>query len=298
MPVDLSNAHPTPAISVVGTGLMGAAIARVLLKHRYPVTVWNRSSDKCQPLVSEGARLANTAPDAVAASETVILCLLDYPAARSVLGNELHGKDVINLITGAPKEALMFGEWVEANGGRYLDGAIEAYPDDIGLASAQFNIAGSTAAWLKHKSMILALAGESRFVGADPAAANVWDAAMLGAFYNVSVGAFHEALAFSTASGVQVGDVREALDYWLALLRHKLLESLDAIEAQDYATDQAALDTYVAAVRSWRQSMLDKGQRASLMTANLHNLELAQAAGFGHEAVFSQYKTAGTSAGL
>ncbi|WP_213878898.1 NAD(P)-binding domain-containing protein [Pseudomonas sp. dw_358] len=298
MTVDHLNDTSARTVSVLGTGLMGAAVARTLLKHDYSVTVWNRSSNKCRPLLELGALLAASAPDAVAASDTVLLCLLDYPAARAVIGTDLAGKDIINLITGAPAEALEFGQWVELCGGRYLDGAIEAYPDDIGLVSAQFNISGATAAWLQHKAMILCLAGESRFVGTDPAGANVWDAAMLGAFYNVSVGAFHEALAFSTASGVQVADVREALDYWLALLKHKLLESLDAIQAQNYFTDQAALDTYVAAVRSWRQSMLDKGQRASLMTANLHNLELAQAAGFGHEAVFSQYKTARASAGL
>jgi len=42
-------------IGVIGAGLMGAAISRQLLKLGHPVTVWNRTVEKCEPLRAAGA---------------------------------------------------------------------------------------------------------------------------------------------------------------------------------------------------------------------------------------------------
>ena len=49
---------PHPDIAFLGTGLMGAPMVRNLLRAGYPVTVWNRSSEKALGLVPDGARLA------------------------------------------------------------------------------------------------------------------------------------------------------------------------------------------------------------------------------------------------
>ena len=44
------------SVMVVGLGLMGSALAKTLLKNDYPVAVWNRTSQKKEPLVALGAR--------------------------------------------------------------------------------------------------------------------------------------------------------------------------------------------------------------------------------------------------
>ena len=46
-------------VSVIGLGAMGSALARTLLGHGYRVTVWNRTSAKAEPLVRDGAVLAD-----------------------------------------------------------------------------------------------------------------------------------------------------------------------------------------------------------------------------------------------
>lgn len=48
-------------IAFLGTGLMGAPMARRLLKAGFPVTVWNRDASKAEPLGADGASLAPTA---------------------------------------------------------------------------------------------------------------------------------------------------------------------------------------------------------------------------------------------
>ena len=48
-------------VSVIGMGSMGSALARTLLQSGYAVTVWNRSVDKAELLVSDGAEVADSA---------------------------------------------------------------------------------------------------------------------------------------------------------------------------------------------------------------------------------------------
>ena len=48
-------------MTVLGTGLVGAGMARSLLAAGLDVTVWNRSLEKARPLADDGARVADSA---------------------------------------------------------------------------------------------------------------------------------------------------------------------------------------------------------------------------------------------
>jgi 3-hydroxyisobutyrate dehydrogenase len=62
-------------IAVLGTGGMGAPIARNLLAAGFPVTVWNRTESRAAALVEDGATLASS-PLAAAADGRVVLTML------------------------------------------------------------------------------------------------------------------------------------------------------------------------------------------------------------------------------
>jgi 3-hydroxyisobutyrate dehydrogenase len=82
---DQSNIDNTAIrVAVLGTGTMGAAMARSLLRSRFNVTVWNRSEDKTTPLVEAGARLATDPADAVRDADIVLTMLFDTDAVLSV----------------------------------------------------------------------------------------------------------------------------------------------------------------------------------------------------------------------
>ena len=51
-------------IAFLGTGLMGAPMARRLLAAGFAVTVWNRDRSKAEPLGAEGAIVMETAVEA------------------------------------------------------------------------------------------------------------------------------------------------------------------------------------------------------------------------------------------
>jgi 3-hydroxyisobutyrate dehydrogenase len=73
-------------VAVLGTGIMGAPIARSLLKAGFRVRVWNRTPEKARVLAGEGADLAETPADAVREAGFVITMLTDTAAVLAVMG--------------------------------------------------------------------------------------------------------------------------------------------------------------------------------------------------------------------
>jgi 3-hydroxyisobutyrate dehydrogenase len=69
-------------VAVLGTGSMGAPIARNLLAAGFPVSVWNRTAARAAPLVDDGARLASSPADAAENADVVLTTLADGAAAE------------------------------------------------------------------------------------------------------------------------------------------------------------------------------------------------------------------------
>ena len=53
-----------PKIALLGVGLMGRPMARNLARGGVPLTVWNRSAEKCAGLDAEGIDVAPSAAEA------------------------------------------------------------------------------------------------------------------------------------------------------------------------------------------------------------------------------------------
>ena len=77
--------HRAEPVAVLGTGIMGAPMARNLLKAGFRVRVWNRTPDKARVLAAEGADLAETPADAVREAGFVITMLTDGAAVLAVM---------------------------------------------------------------------------------------------------------------------------------------------------------------------------------------------------------------------
>lgn len=68
---------------LVGTGLMGGAMARRLLARAWRVTAWNREAEALPPLVARGAAAANSPAAVASAASVVLLCVLDTAAVEA-----------------------------------------------------------------------------------------------------------------------------------------------------------------------------------------------------------------------
>ncbi|MGW3913543.1 NAD(P)-dependent oxidoreductase [Streptomyces sp. NPDC005070] len=78
-------------VSVLGTGIMGAAMARNLVRAGHDVRVWNRTRDKAEPLAADGAHVADTPEEAVRGADVVLTMVHDGPAALDVMRQAAPG---------------------------------------------------------------------------------------------------------------------------------------------------------------------------------------------------------------
>ncbi len=75
-------------VGVVGTGLMGSAIAKRLLSKGYTLTVYNRTRSKAEVLREYGATIADTPRNVGESSDLVITVLKDAEALEHVIFGE------------------------------------------------------------------------------------------------------------------------------------------------------------------------------------------------------------------
>lgn len=79
----------SPEIAVLGTGRMGAPIARNLLAAGFGVAVWNRTPGRARELAEAGARLAASPADAAGSADVVLTMVADGDAvAHAMRGPE------------------------------------------------------------------------------------------------------------------------------------------------------------------------------------------------------------------
>jgi 3-hydroxyisobutyrate dehydrogenase len=72
-------------VAVLGTGIMGSAVARRLLAEGFAVRVWNRTRERAASLADEGAAPADSPADAVDQADFVITMLSDGGAVERVM---------------------------------------------------------------------------------------------------------------------------------------------------------------------------------------------------------------------
>ncbi len=72
-------------VAVLGTGSMGAPIARNLLAAGFSVSVWNRTAARAAPLADDGARLAPSPADAAKNVDVVLTMLADGAAVEEAM---------------------------------------------------------------------------------------------------------------------------------------------------------------------------------------------------------------------
>ena len=77
-----------PSLAFAGLGLMGRPMVGRLMAAGYPLTVWNRTADKCLPLLQQGAHRVETPGELCAVAEIVMLCLADTAAVHEVVFGE------------------------------------------------------------------------------------------------------------------------------------------------------------------------------------------------------------------
>ncbi|RNF86490.1 NAD(P)-dependent oxidoreductase [Montanilutibacter psychrotolerans] len=270
-------------VTVIGLGPMGHALADLLLKAGQTVTVWNRSADKASALVERGATMASSPAAAIAASPITIVCVLDYAGAEAILASEgassaMKDRLIVNLGTGSPSDARHLESLVHQHGGRYLDGAIQAAPSQMGQDDTPLFVSGRRPHFDEAQSVLRVFAGNVEFLGEEIDAAAYMDLATLSYVYGAYAGFIHGA-NIAGATGIDVATygrlVNSISPSFGAFFQHEgnviasgdfrvtespLRISIPAVRRILQASQQLGIDTQVPAlVDGWLQRADDAG---------------------------------------
>lgn len=229
-------------VSVIGLGMMGTALAQAFLKEGRPTTVWNRTPGKAEKLGEQGADVAGTAAEAIAASPLILICVLDYAAVQEILeqaGDVLAGRAVVNLTNGSPAQARQTAAWAAKHGAEYLDGGIMAVPQMIGTFGAFVLYSGSSKAFEAWQPALKKL-GSTKYLGDDPGLAPLYDLALLSAMYGMYGGFFH-AVAMVRSAGIQAESFTSLVVPWLQAMSASMPRIAQAVDANDHQTDVSSL---------------------------------------------------------
>src|SRR5882672_7439236 len=120
------GAQMKQTIGFIGLGGMGLPIANNLLKAGFSLRVYNRTAEKAQPLLEQGALLARSPAEAAAPGSIVVTMLSDDRAVEEVtlgpgglldrLGDGVH----VSMSTIAPHTARRLAGMHRERGGRYI----------------------------------------------------------------------------------------------------------------------------------------------------------------------------------
>jgi 3-hydroxyisobutyrate dehydrogenase-like beta-hydroxyacid dehydrogenase len=203
-----------PVIGLLGTGYMGAPMARNLLKGGYVLKVWNRSLDKAEPLAQDGAEVFGKAKSAVQDADIVITMLTDGAAVEEVLftydaaGMLKTGAMVIDMSSIKPAQAREHAAKLEAMGHKHLDAPVSGGTKGAEDGTLAIMVGGDKGDFEAAKQ-VLACMGRAVHVGPHGAGqlAKLANQAIVG----TTIGVVAEALLLAKQGGADPDAIRDAL---------------------------------------------------------------------------------------
>lgn len=277
--------------SVIGLGAMGATVAKRLVEQGNRTVVWNRTEAKCAPLESVGAKVVETAAEALHASPITLIVLSDTSVAIQILRDlncDLSGRVVVNFCSGTREDSDELDRLIQDYGGQYLRGAITSYPRNVGHPDSCYIYSGDAAAYAAHRELLAGLSGEALLLSeADSLALGA--AVTIQAF--VAMGGFYEAIAAGSRLGA---DPKQLVTNLHKASRFLFLEAIEdaakRIEIKDFSGEQATIDTHVSHVEGLLHSLKNRGVQTPLLTAFLEAIRAAQDLGYGSEDIAATTK--------
>ncbi len=203
-------------VGVVGLGIMGAPMARNLLRAGFPVWVWNRTRAKADAVGKEGAQVGASPQQLAERVDVVVTMVTSSPDVEAVLfgtdgvmAGARPGLLCIDMSTISPEVTRRVAERAAARGVQTLDAPVSG--GEIGAIEARLSImVGGDAADVERAMPILSALGKTIVhVGPHGAGQVVKLANQIAvALNNLGVS---EALVFAAAHGIDLEKTRQVI---------------------------------------------------------------------------------------
>lgn len=206
-------------VAVIGTGVLGRAVAERLTASGHAVAVYNRTRERADALRRFGVVVASSPADAMMQSDCALLWLADAPALRSVVLSQdtrpaLRGRTLIQMGTIGPDESRDFAKAVTAEGGDYLEAPVLGSIAEARAGTLLVMVGGHLDQMRRWESLLRCLAREPRYVGP------VGQASLLKLALNHLIAA--ETAAFSLSLAL-IQQAQVPVDLFMAVLKDSAL---------------------------------------------------------------------------
>ncbi|MGB1337315.1 NAD(P)-dependent oxidoreductase [Planktomarina sp.] len=201
-------------VAVLGTGLMGAPMARNLCQAGFSTTVWNRTAAKATALGAFGAVIAGHAAEAVAEADIVISMLSDGPTGALVQADTAlraavrTGTIWVEMGSIKPEEARAAAEDLRQLGVSYVDAPVSGGTKGAEEASLAIMAGGAPEDFDR---VTAALSAMGRPVHVGPVGAGQLAKLANQAIVGIAIAAVAEAMLMLQKGGADPAAVRTAL---------------------------------------------------------------------------------------
>lgn len=204
-----------PVIGFCGTGLLGAPIIRRLLKAGHRVHVWNRSPEKAQALVADGATVHQSPAALASQCQVVFLCLTDDAAVEATVfgDNGLAVQPLATIVDHSslsPRATREFARrWHELSGHGWVDAPVSGGVRGAEAGTLTIMAGGAANDVEQVTSLMRAYAARVTHMGSAGAgqAAKLCNQTIVA----TTVTAIAEAVALAHDAGIEAGKLHQAL---------------------------------------------------------------------------------------
>jgi len=201
-------------VALLGTGRMGLPMARRLCQAGHEVSVWNRTREKAEPLAADGARICDTAAQAVAQADITVSVLESGPIVRDVLFDQgtaramKRGSLFIDMASIQPREARDHAQRLAELGIACLDAPVSG--GTVGAENGTLVImVGGEAADFERAASVFQVFGRATHVG--PHGTGQLTKLANQMIVGITIGAVAESLLLCAKGGADMAKVREAI---------------------------------------------------------------------------------------
>jgi 3-hydroxyisobutyrate dehydrogenase len=154
-------------VGFIGLGRMGRGMARNLLRGGVPLTVWNRTAERAEPLQAAGAVVAGSAAELARRCRVVLVCVSDTPdveevveGPQGILAGAVAGTLVVDCSTIRPATARRLATSLAAHGCAMLDAPVSGGSEGAEQGTLSIMVGGEPHA-LERARPYLALMGRN-----------------------------------------------------------------------------------------------------------------------------------------
>ena len=235
-------------VSVIGLGAMGAGIARTYVEAGCDVSVWNRSPEKMDGLVSLGATACTSPADALRASPHTVVCLAGYATWKQIIAD--HGLDecfkgtcVIQLTGGDLNEVTEHKAFMDEHGARLADGAVMCYPRQLGTPDASLLMSGPTEVLEECDHLLRMLAPTWTNLGDDVTKPVVLSRSLTSGILTSLIGLLN-GIAVCRAAGIPLDVYLEHVDAANAIVPAEKSRLIAAVRDGNTTETEASINTW------------------------------------------------------